>query len=70
MFSVIVQQIGSTTESDLNGLTNVKTRKYMESLPHRNPVDWSQLLRGATDQEVDLISRMLICDLKKRITAD
>lgn len=42
----------------------------MESLPHRDPVNWSQLLRGATNQEVDLISKMLLWDPTKRITAD
>lgn len=68
--SVIVQRMGSPTESDLSGLTNPKARKYMESLPHKDPVDWSRILKGATEQEIDLISRMLLWDPAKRITAD
>lgn len=68
--SVIVQRIGSPTESDLRGLTNPKARRYMESLPHRDTIDWSRILRGASEQEIDLISRMLSWDPTKRITAD
>lgn len=68
--SVIVQIIGSPTESDLRGLTNVKARRYMESLPHRDPIDWAQALRGATEEEIDLISKMICWDPTKRISVD
>ena len=68
--SIIVERIGSPTEDDLNALSNVKARRFMMSLPHRDMVDWSQLLVGATPEEVDIISRMLTWDPSKRITAD
>ncbi|OHT14602.1 Mitogen-activated protein kinase MMK1 [Tritrichomonas foetus] len=68
--SVIVERIGSPTEEDLADLKNLKARKFMMSLPHREMVDWTKLLRGGTPQEIDLISRMLTWDPKKRITAD
>lgn len=68
--SVINEKIGSPTDHDLRAITNVKARKYMRSLPQRPMVNWSELLRGATAEEVDLIKKMLTWDPTRRITAE
>lgn len=68
--SVINEKIGSPTDHDLRNITNVKARKYMKSLPQRPMVNWNELLRGASNSEIDLIKRMLTWDPTRRITAE
>lgn len=68
--SVINERIGSPTDNDLSSITNIKARKYMKSLPQRPMVDWGQLLKGASLEEIDLIKKMLEWDQSKRISAE
>ena len=68
--SVINMKIGSPTDSDLKFITNVKAKKYMKGLPQRPMVNWENLLKGASSDEIDLIKKMLTWDPTKRISAD
>ena len=67
---VMVEKIGSPTEVDLAGITSIKQRKFMKSIPHRPMVDWEVLVKHGTKAEIDLIKKMLTWDPSKRISAD
>ncbi|EAX93935.1 CMGC family protein kinase [Trichomonas vaginalis G3] len=60
--------LGSPTEQDLELLRNPKARQFMESLPPKDPVDWHQIFTNSPEEEIDLISKMLTWDPRKRIT--
>lgn len=67
--AIINETIGSPTDHDLRNITNVKIKKYLNSLPQHPMVNWKELLKGACNDEIDLIKKMLTWDPSHRITA-
>ena len=68
MLQIIDDVLGTPTEDDLEEMTNQRARQYINSLPPREPVPWEQILAGGDPEEIDLISKMLKWDPRKRIT--
>lgn len=66
---LITDILGSPTNEDIEELTNKNARNFITSLPQKKPTDLSLLLKGAEPEEIDLISRMLVWDPRKRISA-
>lgn len=68
--ALIVETIGSPTDDDLVDCTNPKARHFMSSLPYKDPINFIDLFPGADPEEVDLISKMLTWDPRKRISIE
>lgn len=67
MLTLIVDLLGSPTNEDLRQITNSSARTFMDSLPQKNPVPFSQSFRGCDPDEIDLLSKMLTWNPEKRI---
>ncbi|SMN21632.1 similar to Saccharomyces cerevisiae YLR113W HOG1 Mitogen-activated protein kinase involved in osmoregulation [Maudiozyma saulgeensis] len=68
-FSIITDLLGSPPEDVINTICSENTLKFVTSLPHRDPVSFSQRFKNVEPDAVDLLEKMLVFDPKKRITA-
>ncbi|KAF9591042.1 hypothetical protein IFM89_001252 [Coptis chinensis] len=65
---MIINVLGSQSESDLEFIDNLKARKYIKSLPYSPRSPLSRLYPSASPLAIDLLQRMLIPDPSKRIS--
>ena len=70
MITLIVDLLGSPTHEDLKQITNQTARKFMDSLPQKNPVPFTKLFDGYDPNEIDLLSKMLTWNPEKRIAVE
>lgn len=68
-FSIITDLLGSPPEDVINTICSENTLKFVTSLPHREPVSFSERFKNVEPEAVDLLEKMLVFDPKKRITA-
>ncbi|CEP63227.1 mitogen-activated protein kinase HOG1 LALA0_S07e05336g [Lachancea lanzarotensis] len=68
-FSIITDLLGSPPEDVINTICSVNTLKFVTSLPHRDPVSFSDRFKNVEPDAVDLLEKMLVFDPNKRITA-
>ncbi|SCU86263.1 LANO_0C07316g1_1 [Lachancea nothofagi CBS 11611] len=68
-FSIITDLLGSPPEDVINTICSVNTLKFVTSLPHRDPVSFSERFKNVEPDAVDLLEKMLVFDPNKRITA-
>lgn len=68
-FSIITDLLGSPPEDVINTICSVNTLKFVTSLPHRDPVPFSERFKNVEPDAVDLLEKMLVFDPNKRITA-
>ncbi|XP_057415951.1 mitogen-activated protein kinase 7-like [Lotus japonicus] len=66
---LIISIIGTQDESDLDFIDNPRSRSFIESLPYRRGIEFSQLYPQADPLAIDLLQRLLVFHPAKRITA-
>ena len=66
---LIIETLGTPSASDLSVIMNPQAAEYIRALPKRERVSFSRLYPSANPQAVDLLSKMLIFDPRKRISA-
>lgn len=68
--NVIFDVIGTPTPNEIDQLTDDKARKYLYSLPKKNPVNLKRLYPGASDDGLKLLRGLIHFDVSKRKTVD
>lgn len=66
----ILSVLGSPSEEDLNCIMNVKARTYLQSLPTKPKIPWTQLMGDADPLALNLLDRMLTFNPNRRITVE
>lgn len=71
-FSIITELLGSPPPDVIDTICSENTLRFVQSLPQREPIPFSERFALCTHVEpeaIDLLSKMLIFDPKKRISA-
>ncbi|EGV60076.1 hypothetical protein CANTEDRAFT_111568 [Yamadazyma tenuis ATCC 10573] len=71
-FSIITELLGSPPPDVIDTICSENTLRFVQSLPHREPISFSERFAHCNHVEpeaIDLLARMLIFDPKKRISA-
>lgn len=68
-FSIITDLLGSPPKDVINTICSENTLKFVTSLPHRDPISFSERFKTVEPDAVDLLEKMLVFDPKKRVTA-
>ena len=68
--NLITKVIGSPTEADMGFINSEKARRYIRSLPHSSPLEFSKLYSTSSPAAADLLSAMLVFNPSKRITVE
>lgn len=65
----ILEIVGSPDQADLEAIPNDKSRRYIASLPHRDPTPFQSLYPEADELAIELLCQMLEFNPSKRVTA-
>ncbi|KAF5380311.1 hypothetical protein D9757_007947 [Collybiopsis confluens] len=68
-FSIITQLLGTPPDDVIETIASENTLRFVQSLPKRERVPFSQKLRTADADALDLLEKMLVFDPRKRIDA-
>jgi len=68
-FSIITELLGTPPDDVIQTIASENTLRFVQSLPHRQRVPFSQKLRSADPTAIDLLEKMLVFDPRKRLTA-
>ena len=68
-FSIITELLGSPPAGVIDTICSENTLKFVQSLPHRDPIPLTERFKDVEPDAVDLLSKMLVFDPRKRITA-
>ncbi|KAF2835246.1 kinase-like protein [Patellaria atrata CBS 101060] len=66
---IITDLLGSPSDDVIHMISSENTRKFVESLPKREPQPLSTVFEGADPLAIDLLEKMLVMDPRKRIDA-
>jgi len=66
---LIIETLGPPSANDLAMIGNPQAVDYIKALPKKPPVPWKKLYPNAPDAALDLLSKMLVFDPEKRISA-
>jgi len=66
---LIIETLGPPSASDLSVIQNPQAVEYIKRLPNRAAVPFSTIYPNASAPAVDLLSKMLVFDPRKRISA-
>jgi len=66
---LIVETLGAPSKEDLSMINNPQAVEYIRALPKREKVAFEKLYPQASPEAIDLLSKMLVFDPRKRITA-
>ncbi|KAG7753533.1 hypothetical protein KL911_002926 [Ogataea haglerorum] len=69
-FSIITELLGSPPPDVIDTICSENTLRFVQSLPHKEPVPLSERFKGVEPEAVDLLSKMLVFDPRKRVTAE
>ncbi|RAH47861.1 mitogen-activated protein kinase mpkC [Aspergillus brunneoviolaceus CBS 621.78] len=69
-FFLITEALGSPPDEVIQRISTKTTLQIVQSLGKRKPPVWASLFPGADAQAVDLLSKMLVIDPDKRISAE
>lgn len=69
-FGLIVELLGTPDDELVSTITNENTLNYIRNLPKRSKVNLKDYLQITDDDAVDLLTKMLEFNPKKRITAE
>ncbi|CAG8486141.1 8121_t:CDS:10 [Diversispora eburnea] len=69
-FSIITELLGTPPEDVIRTICSENTLRFVQSLPPREKVPFSQKFPNAEPEALDLLEKMLVFDPKKRITAE
>ena len=67
---MITNLIGKPDTALIDQIEDPDNRTFMRQLPNNRGKDFNELFRGANDQAIDLIKKMLTFDPERRITVD
>ena len=67
---LIIETLGSPEEHDMNFMTSMYTRRYIQSLPRKPKIDFAQLYPKANPLAIDLLDKMLVFNPERRINVD
>ncbi|KAL5713313.1 mitogen-activated protein kinase [Ranunculus cassubicifolius] len=65
---LIINVLGSQSESNLEFIDNPKARKYIKTLPYSHGAPFTRLYPKANPLAIDLLQKMLVFDPSKRIS--
>lgn len=68
-FSIITELLGTPPDDVIKTICSENTLRFVQSLPKRERVPFSQKFRNADPAAIDLLEKMLVFDPRKRITA-
>lgn len=68
-FSIITELLGSPPSGVIDTICSENTLKFVQSLPHREAIPFTERFANVEPDAVDLLSKILVFDSKKRITA-
>lgn len=68
-FSIITELLGSPPSGVIDTICSENTLKFVQSLPYRDPIPLTERFKDVEPDAVDLLSKMLVFDPRKRITA-
>ena len=68
-FSIITELLGSPPAHVIDTICSENTLKFVQSLPHRDPIPLTERFKNVEPDAVDLLSKMLVFDPRERITA-
>lgn len=68
--NLILQLVGSPAKDDMDFITNVKAKKWMARQAHHEPKSLASVCPSAPADAVDLMTRLLEFDPRKRISVD
>lgn len=67
---LINEVLGTPTDDDLRDCTNTKARDFMNSLPKKPGIPFSNIFKNSPPEAIDLVAKMLTWDPTKRITVE
>lgn len=67
---MIISNVGSPTDEDLESISNVRANAYLKKLPKKKKIPWEKTFPKANPQAIDLLDKMLLFDPKQRITVE
>jgi len=68
-FSIITELLGTPPDDVIETICSENTLRFVQSLPKRNRVPFSEKLRCNDESALDLLEKMLVFDPRKRINA-
>jgi len=68
-FSIITELLGTPPDDVIETICSENTLRFVQSLPKRERIPFSQKLRSADADALDLLEKMLVFDPRKRIDA-
>lgn len=69
-FSIITELLGTPPDDVIETIASENTLRFVQSLPRREKVPFSQKFKNADPVALDLLEKMLVFDPQKRITAE
>ena len=66
--NLICSILGTPTEEDTKYIESDRAKRYIQSLPPRPKISFSQIYPESSDQAIDLLEKMLVFDPTKRIS--
>ena len=67
--NLITDALGTPSEEDMTHITHSEALRYLKTLPKKKPIPLRVLFPKATPEEIDLLSKMLVFNPAKRISA-
>lgn len=68
-FSIITELLGTPPDDVVATICSENTLRFVQNLPKRERVPFSQRFAGQDEQAIDLLEKMLVFDPRKRINA-
>ncbi|TPP66675.1 Mitogen-activated protein kinase [Fasciola gigantica] len=68
--NLILEVLGSPCKEDLESISNYKARDYLEQLPFKPKIPWSQLYPYANPKALDLLDKLLCFVPSRRIKVE
>ena len=65
---MITELIGKPSDALIEQVEDADNRQFMRTLPAKKGKDFNELFRGANDEAIDLLKKMLVFDPEARIT--
>jgi len=67
---LIIDVFGNPTEEEINKIPKEKSRKFLKSLPKKNPKNLEAMFPNANPLALDLLKKLMVFDSKSRATVE